>query len=655
MMTHNIKRITAGIALVIFAAVPVLADDPPQWLKQAAAMSVPSYDSKVNAVVLYKETNVVIDEGGHLTKTNKYAVKVLNRDGRREAVAVEDYIPNFSQVKDMQAWLIAAGGTVTNYGKKDMIDQVANPNDVYEEVRLKILDGRQGAGDGSVFGYSSTTEDHPLFYQDEWSFQDDLPTLVSRYTVTLPGGWTASGITFNHSEVTPQSSGTSYTWELRDLAPIADEPMRPSFANLAPRLSVNITPARPEQAVNRSFTDWTAVSRWATAMYDPQVVIDDNVAAKARELSAGAKSEIEIIRAIATYVQNMQYIALDIGVGYGNGMKPRPSNEVLARGYADCKNKANLMRAMLKVMRIEAYPIAIYAGDPSYVRKEFPTPHQFNHCIIAVKVSDATQAPTVVQNEKLGRLLIFDATDPYTRVGDLPGHLQGSFGLIMAGDNGGLITMPVIDADKDALQRTIEATITETGEIKGKIHETSTGQTAAAFRAESRMLSASDLRKAIEGWLTNAGTGAQLVSMAPKDGVEGFDMDVDFSAPRYGQIMQGRLLVFKPVFVSRRRDVYLTDSKRATPVELDSMSMNETATFTLPAGFAVDETPDPVSLDTAFGKYNTSYEVKGDKLVFKRSLTTKRSLVPVDKYDLVRAFFTKMRDAEQAPVVLIKK
>jgi len=35
---------------------------------------------------------------------------------------------------------------------------------------------------------------------------------------------------------------------------------------------------------------------------------------------------------------------------------------------------------------IDAIPISIYAGDPDYVRAEWPSPQQFNHCIIAVKV-----------------------------------------------------------------------------------------------------------------------------------------------------------------------------------------------------------------------------------------------------------------------------
>ena len=134
-----------------------------------------------------------------------------------------------------------------------------------------------------------------------------------------------------------------------------------------------------------------------------------------------------------------------------------------------------------------------------------------------------------------------------------------------------------------------------------------------------------------------------------------FDLDVEFSAPSYGQLMQDHLLVFKPAVMSRTNSVYLTEKDRKYPVMLESNSFKEKATFNLPAGFAVDEVPNPVSLQTPFGKYATTYEVKGDKLIFTRSLTMSRATVSVDRYKDVRDFFTGMLNAEQSPVVLIRK
>ncbi len=642
----------------LFTSASATVDNaPPGWLRQSASVTVPAYEKNVKAVVLYNEQQVSLEGGGMLVTTENHAVRVLSREGREEAIAHIVYLVSSGKVREMNAWVIRPDGSFKEYDKKSIIDRISDPDDVYDEYRVKIIDARADVDAGSIFGYTIVSEDRPLFYQDKWFFQDNLPTLVSRYTLNLPSNWKASSVTFNYAKVEPQVSGTSYTWELRNLAPIADEPMSPSFVNMVPRIAINFSPNDASQAIDRAFADWTEVSRWASKMYDSQVIVDDAVAAKAQELTANAKTELDKIRAIGTYVQNMQYISIDIGVGYGNGYRPRPSNMVLARGYGDCKDKANLMRAMLKSLKIEAYPIAIFSGDANYVREEWVSPGQFNHCIIAVKVSDATQAATVINHAKLGRLLIFDATDPFTPVGDLPDYEQGSLALIIAGESGGLSKMPVTPAGFNGWQRNVEVSLNDDGTIQGVIREKATGQQSTYARTLFRSLSSSDFNKAIEGWLTRGATAARLVKLTPNDkqSEAGFDLDVEFSAPAYGQLMQNRLLIFKPAIVSRANSIYLTEQIRKNPVSLDADSFDETTVFTLPTGFVVDEMPDALTLDTPFGKYKTSYAVKDNKLTYTRSLTMNRSTLTVDKYSSIRDFYSKILAAEQSPVVLLRK
>jgi len=629
----------------------------PNWFRQAASIQPPTYAKDVSGVVLHTSKDVTLDAEGKLVTTENYAVKILSREGRGHAVAVAFYLMSSSKVRDINGWIVRPDGTIKEYDKKFVLDRIADMDDIYNEYRIKIIDASSDVDAGFIFGYTVVTEEKPLFYHDNWSFQDNLHVLMSRYSLNLPGGWKASSITFNHAEVKPQANGASYVWELRNLPFIADEPMSPSVRNIVPRIAVNYAPENAAQAANRAFTDWTGVSRWGSGLYDPQVIVDDTVAVKARELTGGAKTELEKIRAVGSYVQNLQYISIDIGVGHGNGYRPRPSNTVLNRGYGDCKDKANLMRAMLRALKIEAYPIAIYSGDPNFVREEWASPDQFNHAIIAVKVSDETVTPTVLNHAKLGRLLIFDATDPYTPVGDLPDYLQGSLALIMAGENGGLARMPVTPPETNLLERNIEVNLMNDGGIKGVIREIANGQESTMFRAQRRLLSADNYNKMIEGWLTRGATGAQLVKITQNDkqSSASFDLDVEFSAPRYAQLMQDRLLVFKPVIVGRRGGVFLTELKRDQPVMLDSNSMKETVTFNLPNGFVVDEMPDAVTLEMPFGKYTTRYEVKDNKLIFTRSLITTRTTVPVEKYNSVKDFYSKIMAAEQSPVVLLKK
>jgi hypothetical protein len=385
--------------------------------------------------------------------------------------------------------------------------------------------------------------------------------------------------------------------------------------------------------------------------------VDDSVANKARELTANAKSEIDKIRAIGTYVQNLQYISIDIGVGYGNGYRPHTSSTVLSRAYGDCKDKANLMRALLRAVKIEAYPVAIYAGDRTHVREEWASPSQFNHCIVAIRITNETKAPAVIEHAKLGRLLIFDATDPYTSVGDLPDHEQGSFALIAAGVDGGLSKMPASSPEANMLYRNNNVTLEINGTLTGTIREATVGFASSTFRSEYRELSADRYKKAIEGWLTGGMTGAKASRISPTDKAnEGkFDLEVDFSAQNYAQFLQNKMLIFKPVLVGRRNGVLLTEPKRNNPIVLNPLAISETTVFSLPVGFVVDELPDEADFQTDFGKYQTTLKVADGKLMFSRKLIIRQALVSADKYASVRDFYTKILAAESTPVVLLKK
>ncbi len=648
---------TFCLVVLLSVSAFALGGDPPAWLKQAASTNTPTYEKDVPAVVLRDEQETIVNESGKIITIERYAVKILNREGRNFALARAFYFVSAGKVRNIEAWTIYSNGSSKDYGKKETLDVISDTDDVYNEGRLKVIDGSNDVNVGDVFGYVIETENPPLFYQDIWQFQGRLPTISSRYILNLPANWKASSITFNHTDVKPSVNGSSYTWQLNNLAPIPPEPMSPSVKNLAPFMAVNFTPADPGKAVNRTFDSWRDVSKWSSGLYDPQVVVNDEVAAKARELTANSKTELDKIKAIGTYVQNLQYISIDIGVAYGNGYKPRASDLVMARGYGDCKDKATLMRAMLQALKIDAYPVAIFSGDPTYVRKEWASPRQFNHCIIAVRVSKETQTPTVIEDATLGRLLIFDATDDMTPVGDLPDYLQGSYALVMAGDKGDLLEMPTTPPENNSLERKVEVKLTENGSITGKIHEETRGQSSRYERTIFRRLSKGDYQKMIEQWLTGGATAAKLVNFTSEDNHldASFDLQVEFSAPAYGQLMQNRLLIFKPAIVNRSNSIYLTEKSRSHPVSIDSNSFNETAVFDLPEGFKVDEMPDAVDLKTSFGNYQTSYEIKDGKLIFKRSLVTSRIVVPTEKYNIVRDFYSKIRDAEQSPVVLLRK
>ena len=348
-------------------------------------------------------------------------------------------------------------------------------------------------------------------------------------------------------------------------------------------------------------------------------MLNDAMIAKAKELIAGASSEFEKIAAIARFSQQINYVSIQTGIGRGGGYRPHPATEIFAKSYGDCKDKTNLMRALLKAVGISSYPVSIYSGNRYYVLEDWPSPQQFNHCIIAVKVSDSIQAPAVVRHEKLGSLLIFDPTDPYARLGDIPGHEQGSLALIVAGDAGGIVRMPASAPESNRTERSLNLELLADGSIQTRIREEMSGESAAMGRAQFRELTKDAYDKMIEAWISGSVRGAKVSKIDFKaDETSGRStLDVDFAAARYGQLMQGRLLVVNPTIVSRRNSVELTEPSRKLPIVIESEAFEEKLQLKIPPGFVVDEMPEPIDLKTEFGTYHAECSSKeGEPVVY---------------------------------------
>ncbi len=631
------------------------AEEVPGWLRQAAAVSHPAYDKDVRAVVLLDEGRRVVDDDGKMIFTQLYAVKILAREGRSRAVARTVYLTDSEKVKEMRAWLIRPGGEVRRYGKDQTLDLAIADNDVYNEARRKLISAVEDADAGCVFGYEIVTEERSVFSQFNWGFQSNVPVLLSRLTLIMSQGWRAESMTFNHARVEPVVNGSTYVWELRDLPGIEVEPASPD--DLAARMVYNIFPPAGKSTPLRTFDSWKEVSKYLSELHDPQIGYNEAMEIKARELTSGLTGEFDRIRAIGRYAQSVNYISIQLGLGRGGGYKPHSAADVFAKNYGDCKDKANMMRAMLKALKIESYPVSIFSGDPHFVRKEWPSPQQFNHCIIAVKVGDETKSASIVTHPQLGRLLVFDPTDPYTPVGDLPDHEQGSYALVMAGEKGDLVKMPLTAPEDNLVERTVDATLGADGWLVARVIETSTGHAAVSERALLRGSTRQEYEKAIGRWVTQGSSGVTVGRIEPSDDEKSgrFRIEVEFRAPSYAQSMRGRLLVFKPAVVSRRSTVPVSGESRKYPVVLESHAYIETARIKLPEGFVVDEYPEPIEINQPFGNYAMVCRPVDGYLEYKRSLSIKAMIVPPEQYPALRNFYGRILGAEQAPVVLMKK
>jgi hypothetical protein len=629
------------------------ATELPVWARPALS-SAP--EDGAAATVLLDDVAVAVGRDGRVRTTQRYVVRINRPEGTSAAVVRQVYIDGSGKVTGLKAWVQPVSGAVLEYGGRDAFEVALVDNDLYNEVRAKGISASSDVEPGAIFAAEVELEERGLFAQLEWHLQGRWPVRYVRRTLVLPQGWSARSVTFNRASIAPQVSGSTYVWETHGLSEIHEEDAAPPLSSLVPRIAVSYFGTAGEQP-HGQFASWADVAGWLATLAQPSQTLSESLAATARELVSGAPTELEKIRAIGRFVQRIQYVSIQTGLGRGGGYQPRPASQTLDKRYGDCKDKANLMRALLAAVGIKAHLVAIYSGDPRYVREEWPSPQQFNHCIIAIVLGQATGVEAVITHPVHGRLLFFDPTDERGRVGELPLSEQGSLALLQV-SGGTLERMPVLPAADSRLDRSVEASLDSTGALKATVVERAFGREAAAARARAAATNVEDLRRDLEAEVAAMSPGAVLLQHAAGDAQadEQYTVRFEARAPRYGQLMQGRLMIVKPPATAGLDAPALSAATRRHPVDLETHHAVETIALRLPQGFAIDELPQPATLESPYGRFVMTVERSDDGVIMsRRQFELRRALVPAAEYDSLRLFFDKVREAASAPIVLMKQ
>jgi hypothetical protein len=627
----------------------------PSWVREVSSLQLPPYSGRVPATVLLSDQHITLDQSGMMTTLDRHAIRILNDQGKRRAFVRVHYWKNRHDVRDLHAWLIAPDGTQKTFDKSSIVDRAAfNNADLYTDGRtLEIAAFNSEVG--SIFAYEYTIQEKAVTAQGQFYFQTELPSLRSRFAVSLPSGWTPKAVFFNQPPLSPVVEGSTYTWEAKDL-PFRDA--EDESASVRPRLAVSFIPPRGSSSVVPTFNSWDEVSRWQSSLAQGRDAITPEISVKASQLTAGVQSDYGKICAIGRYVQNIRYVAIELNLQNGGGYVPHQAADVFANQYGDCKDKANLMRCMLKAVGIDSYLVAVYATDRTHVREQWPSPFQFNHMILAARIPDSAVAPSSVSSA-LGRLLVFDPTDDQTPVGDLPWREQGSKALLVAGDRGGLVTIPITTPETNTIDVSLDATLSVDGALTASLFNAKTGQLASAER-RLYVAEKADQYKALHQRILNERAKSAIISeLVPEDRFDQnkFNLKIAFDSASYGQSMQGHLLVFSPGLVDIPRynaPAFLQAEKRVTPIVLRASLYRKTVRIKLPVGFTVDEMPPPAKFESDFAKFSIAFKQEPGLLSMTEELRTEAVTLPPDQFEKVKKFFDNCRGADRQNAVLAK-
>ena len=630
--------------------------DAPAWMHALVNVPLPTYDEKTDAVLLYSETNVTVISADKMRTQVREAYKILRPNGREHGTVKVPFDAQ-SKVSSFRGWCIPAQGKDYEVKEKDAVEQAYAPDFVLaSDAKVKIL--RIPAPDvGNIVGYEYEVEDQPFFLQDIWDFQKADPARESHYSLQLPAGWEYKVSWLNHPEVKPTDTGNnSWRWTVSDVSEIRKEPEMPPFGGVAGQMVVSFFTSSGGLSLNSNI-DWDAMGKWYSNLVAERLEASAEIKQKVATLTASKDTTLQKMQAIAGFVQqDIRYVAIEFGIG---GFRPHPATDIFSRHYGDCKDKATLVRSMLREIGVDSYYVLINHERGS-VTGEMPTHNGFDHAITAIKLPDGLTDPSLiatVQHPKLGRILFFDPTNDLIPFGQIGGYLQANYGLLVTPTGGELIELPQQPSMMNSIQRTAKLTLDPTGTLRGDVKEVRLGERASSERWRLRTVTKDvDRLKPIEELLGSSLasfhlTHASLINFQQTD--QPFGFNYSFESPNYAKTAGNLLLVRPRVIGNKASGLLETKEPRRFPIEFEEPTRDtDTFEITIPSGYVVDDIPPPVDADYGFASYHSKTVVSGNVVDYTRTFEVKELSVPVSRAEELRKFYRIIASDERNTMVL---
>ena len=603
---------------------------------------------KGDAIVLLDETVTYVAEDGKRVSVYHSVYQALNEAGVK-AMAQD----TFTYKKKIQRAYLVLGQTIQPDGTKDPVKSdaifIKTPQDeaddsIYNDD-LSLVSVYSDVKPGSITENITVLQDDeprvPGQYSQTYTWNSSWPEYLQRLVVDLPKVFADRLKVTNLGQGVPDPVITHpdpdrqhMTWERLNTPADNEDTTEAPSDQIGPLVWLSTLPS------------WDAFASWYDGELKGTDVIAPELKAKIDAWTKDAKSPEEVLRILHGHVaRDVRYTAFELGK---SDLQPHESMSVWQRQYGDCKDKANLLRAMLATKGIDSWLTLLDTEHAGAVNKANPDFRQFDHCIVNAKIGDKT--------------LFCDPTISYGAAGVLSGSDADRDVLVIKdGHADWERTPPFHDA---GLTYTFDLKLRPNGELAGWVELKATGYYSAMYEEKYRALAKDQVLTTIEQDVQSFYPNSTVADVVPlKDPVPAGQITGDglppFTVRAYmtltGVLNQGdgpselkfpspdTLLPSITDYKNRKHTTYLwPDFEQVT------------AKIQLPAGWRAETLPSPLHYDSASANFTASWSVEKDTLTADCQTTLKHSLFPTDEWETLGDTITNLQSWASKSVSLVR-
>jgi transglutaminase-like putative cysteine protease len=320
------------------------------------------------------------------TEYDRYVYKVTDRKGLEEAARLDiEFDPTSEAVRLHRARILRNGAYLDQLSSVD-IELMRRE----QELNEGIMDGLKTAhvelddvrvGDIVEFAYSRETRSRfwPGEFFGEASTAYSEPVGVMRYKLLWPKDRPLTIRNENTTLAPSRKLEGNYAileWRRSDPDPVRGEDDAPDWYPQWGKVSVS------------SMSSWGQVAAWALPLYSGDDTLPPRTLRRIEQIekkySDPRQRTIEALRLVE---DSLRYVSISIGAG---SYVPRSPSEVIRSGYGDCKDKSQLLVAVLRRMNIEAHTSLTNLTKGRELANLSPSPTAFDHAIVEVKIGGQT-------------------------------------------------------------------------------------------------------------------------------------------------------------------------------------------------------------------------------------------------------------------------
>ena len=616
----------------------------PEELKMTSEQQAPG----APAVILYRQVDR--DDSGRTAHENDYfRIKILTEEGRKYAnVEIPFYKENGNNIVNIHGRTIRPDGSIANFEGKAFDKSIAKAKGLKIMAKTFTLPDVQL---GSILEYYYTLDLAEYFvFDSHWILSDELFTKSAKFSLKpyvsdysnmhvrwswqlLPSG----------TEAPKEGPDHIIRLQVQNIPAFQTEDFMPPENELKSRVDFTYTEDFEKDATQF----WKSRGKKLNGFVDgfigkPKAM--EQAVAQIVSPSDSPDVKLQKIYERVQQIRNTSYELRKTEQEQKREKEKENSNveDVWKRGYGNGRQINWLFLALARAAGFEAYEV--YASER---RNYFFNPvtmdaHKLDSDVVLVKVN--------------GKEVFCDPGAAFTPFGLLMWPETGVPGLRLDKDGGTWIRTMLPESSTSRIVRRADLTLSETGDLEGKLTVTFTGLEAMHRRREELHEDEAERKKTLEEEAKEYIPAASEVELTNKPDwssstpplVAEFKMKIPGWVSGAGR----RELLPVGIFSANEKRVF-EHAERVHPIYFEFPSQKEDdVTISLPLGWEASNLPPAQNQDAKAAVYMLKAENDKGTLHLSRKLNLDLLLLDQKSYPALRNFFQVVRTGDEGQIVL---